>query len=229
MRCSASARSRRRCRSSRDERDRLLPLRLAGARASARPAPRAGRPCTGPPAERRAGPTPSEDDEARLGEVPSRRPGPRGRAIAIAGRAGARDRGLDRAVRRRAVRPRRRSRRAGGRRARRARLPADDGRGGSTLWIVDLLAGHRTSRPVGARPDRRAVDLSGAAPGWIGVERRTRDRTVAAVVRGIVADADVDRLGSGDLVAWGPGGRSLVFARNGRPAATGARRSASAW
>jgi hypothetical protein len=92
---------------------------------------------------------------------------------------------------------------------------ADDGRGGSTLWTVDLYGG--IGRPGPSVPARTVelVDLSEAAPGWIGLERHTRERTVAAVVRGIVADAAVDRLGSGDLVAWGPGGRSLVFASNG--------------
>ena len=92
----------------------------------------------------------------------------------------------------------------------------DGGRGGSTLWMVDLLVGMGRPGPSIPTGTSELVDLSAAAPGWIGVERRMRDRTVAAVVRGTFADADIDRLGSGDLIAWGPGGRSLVFARNGR-------------
>ncbi len=154
--------------------------------------------------------------EARVGDVPSRRSAPRGRAIAIAG--------LLALVAVTSI-----ELLAGGRPRATAPTPsgpeviapgglvytADDGRGGSTLWTMDLYGG--IGRPGPSVPARTVelVDLSGTAPGWIGLERRTRGRTVAVVVRGTVADADVDRLGSGDLVAWGPGGRSLVFARNG--------------
>jgi hypothetical protein len=155
--------------------------------------------------------------EARVGDAPSR-PAPRGRAIAIAG--------VLALVAVTSIEL------FGGHRPRpTAPTPsgpeviapgglvyaADDGRGGSTLWTVDLYGG--IGRPGPSVPARTVelVDLSGTAPGWIGLERRTRERRVAAVVRGTVADADVDRLGSGDLVAWGPGGRSLVFARNGPP------------
>jgi hypothetical protein len=42
-----------------------------------------------------------------------------------------------------------------------------------------------------------------------------------SVVRGVAPDADVLGLGRGDLVAWGPGGSTLVFARNGRSARAG--------
>ena len=66
------------------------------------------------------------------------------------------------------------------------------------------------------------MDVSGAGSGWVGVERRVGHRMVAvSVLRGVATNADVVGLGRGDLVAWGPGGRSLVFARNGRPARAG--------
>jgi hypothetical protein len=62
------------------------------------------------------------------------------------------------------------------------------------------------------------VDLSGAGPGWIGIDRVHDGRRLsAAVVRGIEADAEIEGLGRGDLVAWGPSGTRLVFARNGHP------------
>jgi|RhiMetStandDraft_4_1073278.scaffolds.fasta_scaffold14454_2 hypothetical protein len=156
--------------------------------------------------------------EARIGDVPSRRPPPRGRAFAIAGVLALVAVASIELL-------------AGGRPSSTSPEPsgpeviapgglaytADDGRGGSTLWTVDLNGG--IGRPGPSVPARTVelVDLSGAAPGWIGLERRTRGHTVAAVVRGLVDDADVEPLGSGDLVAWGPGGRSLVFARNGPP------------
>ena len=159
-------------------------------------------------------------DEARVGEVPSRRPGARGRSMEIAVAAAIATVGSIQLL---APAPET------------ARTPAredvvrsgaivyavDDGRGGSTLWTVDLLAGMGRPGPSIPTGTSELVDLSAAAPGWVGVERRMRDRTVADVVRGTFADADVDRLGSGDLIAWGPGGRSLVFARNGRIERTG--------
>ena len=154
-------------------------------------------------------------DEARVGEVASRRPGVRGRSVVIAVAVAIATVG---SIQLFAAAPET------------ARTPAredvvrsgaivyatDDGRGGSTLWMVDLLVGMARPGPSIPAGTSELVDLSAAAPGWIGLERRTRDRTVAAVVRGTFADADIDRLASGDLIAWGPGGRSLVFARNGR-------------
>ena len=142
---------------------------------------------------------------ARPGHRGRRRPGPGGRHVGRAARwRPAETDGSD------AIGPR--GHRPGG-----LVYTAEDGRGGSTLWTVDLYGG--IGRPGPSVPARTVelVDLSGTAPGWIGLEHRTRGRTVAAVVRGVVVDADVDRLGSGDLVAWGPGGRSLVFVRNGPP------------
>jgi hypothetical protein len=88
--------------------------------------------------------------------------------------------------------------------------------GSDGLWVVDLQAGG--AGPGVSVPDgtRELVDLSGAGPGWIGFERARDGRRVsAAVIEGVGPDADVERLGHGDLVAWGPGGTSLVFARNG--------------
>jgi hypothetical protein len=156
--------------------------------------------------------------QARVGDVPSRRPAPRGRAIAVAG--------VLALVAVTSV-----ELLAGGRPRPTAATPsgpeviapgglvytAEDGRGGSTLWTVDLYGGIGHPGPSVPARTVELVDLSGTAPGWIGLEHRTHGRTVAAVVRGVVVDADVDRLGSGDLIAWGPGGRSLVFVRNGPP------------
>jgi hypothetical protein len=84
------------------------------------------------------------------------------------------------------------------------------------LWVVDLQAGGAAPGPRVPRGTRQLVDLSGAAPGWIGIERARQGRRVwAAVVRGVGPGADIEGLGRGDLVDWGPNGTSLVFARNG--------------
>ena len=84
------------------------------------------------------------------------------------------------------------------------------------LWVLDLQAGGAGPGPSVPEGTRELVDLSGAGPGWIGIEREgAGPRVSAAVVRGVQESADVERLGRGDLVAWGPRGTSLVFARNG--------------
>jgi hypothetical protein len=90
---------------------------------------------------------------------------------------------------------------------------------GDGLWVVDLEAGAAGPGPRVPEGTRELVDLSGAAPGWIGIERAREGSVSAAVVRGLDRGADLEGLGRGDLVAWGPGGTSLVFARNGRAAA----------
>jgi hypothetical protein len=159
-------------------------------------------------------------DEARLGEAASRRPGWRGRSVAVALALAT---AIVVSIQLLAAAPEaaHAPARADVVRSGAIVYAVDDARGGSTLWMVDLLGG--TGRPGPSIPDGTSelVDLSAAAPGWIGLERRARDRTVAAVVRGTFADAEIDRLGSGDLVAWGPGGRSLVFARNGQSGRAG--------
>ena len=99
-------------------------------------------------------------------------------------------------------------------------LTRDHGR--AQLWVVDLLAGVARPGPVVARRTSELVDVSGASSGWVGLERRTDRREVAvSVLRGVRPDADIVGIGHGDLVAWGPGGASLVFARNGRTARAG--------
>jgi hypothetical protein len=91
--------------------------------------------------------------------------------------------------------------------------------GRARLWVLDLFAGVARPGPFVARGTAELVDVSGASSGWIGLERRSDRRRVAvSIVRGVAPDAEVLGLGRGDLVAWGPGGSSLVFARNGRSA-----------
>src|SRR6266540_1588693 len=99
-------------------------------------------------------------------------------------------------------------------------LARDHGRG--RLWVVDLLAGVAGPGPTVRGRIAELVDVSGAGSGWVGVERRTDRRKVAvSVLPSVAPDAEAVALGHGDLVAWGPGGASLVFARNGRRAPAG--------
>jgi len=162
-----------------------------------------------------------EDDEAHLGETPTMRSGPPGAAIAIAVvlafvtvisvdvLAGEPSPAGSEPVR--------------GEPARAGTLVylARD-RGRERLWVVDLSAGVARPGPVVPEGTVELTDASGASSGWVGVERRTQRRTIAvSILRGMTPDAEAVGLGHGDLVAWGPDGRSLVFARNGRRAATG--------
>jgi len=174
----------------------------------------------------RTGPEPGiglSEDDARLGEDPTRRAIPRGLAIAIAvalaivAVASIELRFGDASP----ARPVSSNPEVGS--GMLVYLARDDGR--TRVWVVDLFA--RVARPGPAVPRGTAelVDVSGAGSGWVGVERRVGHRMVAAsVLRGVAPHADVVGLGRGDLVAWGPSGRSLVFARNGRPARAGCAR-----
>lgn len=163
----------------------------------------------------------AEDDEAHLGEDPAKRSAPCGAAIAIAVVLAlvavisvdviAREPSPTRSP------PARSEPTAAGTLVYLAR---DHGR--ARLWVVDLLAGVARPGPRVSRGTAELVDVSGASPGWVGVERRTDGRRVAvSVLRSVAPDADAVALGHGDLVAWGPGGASLVFARSGRRAPAG--------
>ncbi len=96
--------------------------------------------------------------------------------------------------------------------------------GDASIWLLDLASGRSQRGP--SVPDRvfELVDVSAAVAGAIGIQRRLPDgRTGVAVLPAVERDAAPDRLGRGDLVAWGPGGRSVVFATN-RPRSGGCSR-----
>ncbi len=88
--------------------------------------------------------------------------------------------------------------------------------GRDELWLLDLSTGTATRGPSIHGDIVDLVDVSGAGVGWVGLERRTRTGgTDVLVLRDVERDANVGRLGRGDMVAWGPDGRSVVIARNG--------------
>jgi hypothetical protein len=87
--------------------------------------------------------------------------------------------------------------------------------GDHALRVFDLASGGSHRGPTVPSDVVELVDVSGAEVGAIGVERRRSDgRTAVSVLHALERDASVERVGSGDLVAWGPEGRSLVFATN---------------
>jgi hypothetical protein len=93
-----------------------------------------------------------------------------------------------------------------------------------TLWVLDLASGGSERGPRLPSAVVELVDVSSTRPGSIGVERRTHDgRAEVIVFRGLRLGSTRERLGRGDLVAWGPAGRSVVFATN-RPRAGGCSR-----
>ena len=93
-------------------------------------------------------------------------------------------------------------------------IVADAG-GDASLWVLDLGSGGSQRGPLVPSRVVELVDVSAAEPGAVGIERRLRNgRTAVSILHAIQRDAAFERLGKGHLVAWGPEGRSLVFAAN---------------
>ena len=85
-----------------------------------------------------------------------------------------------------------------------------------SLWVLDLSAGEAGAGPTVPATTVELVDASGVGPDWLGLEWRAPDGAVrASVLEGVAPGARTTDLARGDLVAWGPRGRSLVIARNG--------------
>lgn len=81
--------------------------------------------------------------------------------------------------------------------------------------MLDLGSGGSRRGPRVPSRVVELVDVSAAEPGALGIERRLPEgRTSVSVMHAIERDAAFERLGKGHLVAWGPEGRSLVFAAN---------------
>ena len=96
--------------------------------------------------------------------------------------------------------------------------------GDASIWVLDLASGGSRRGPRVPSRVLELVDVSAAELGAIGIERRLPDgRTGVAVLQAVERGADPERLGRGDLVAWGPDGRSVVFATN-RPRSGGCSR-----
>jgi hypothetical protein len=93
--------------------------------------------------------------------------------------------------------------------------------GRTALWIVDPATGRAHRGPVVPATTVELVDASGVFRGWIGFETLAPDhRFGASVLEGLASNARVVSLGRGHLVTWGPGGESVVLAKNGRVGAS---------
>ena len=101
--------------------------------------------------------------------------------------------------------------------------PAPGTPGQNVLWYLDLSTGRALPGPTVPAPIE-LVDASLAGPGWVGLTAvGPRGKLVAYIVKGtLLSDVPV-RLGSGDLIAWGPRGKDVAIAREG-PVAGGCRR-----
>jgi len=87
--------------------------------------------------------------------------------------------------------------------------------GDDSIWVLDLASGGSQRGPQVPSRVVELVDVSAAELGAIGIERRLPDgRTGVAVLPVVERDGAPERVGRGDLVAWGPEGRSVVFATN---------------
>jgi hypothetical protein len=93
----------------------------------------------------------------------------------------------------------------------------------ASIWVLDLASGGSQQGP---RVPSRVVDLVDVSSrvGAIGIERLLPGgQTGVAVLSAVQRDAAPEPVGHGDLVAWSPDGRSVVFATN-RPRAGGCPR-----
>ncbi len=87
--------------------------------------------------------------------------------------------------------------------------------GQSVLWYLDLSTGRALPGPTVGAPIE-LVDASLAGPGWVGITTvGPRGNLVASIVKGALLSDLPIRLGSGDLVAWGPQGKDVAIARQG--------------
>ncbi|MCI0634357.1 MAG: hypothetical protein L0206_10650 [Actinobacteria bacterium] len=94
-------------------------------------------------------------------------------------------------------------------------LPRPEG-ARSSLWVLDLLAGWAKAGPTVPATTLDLVDASGVGGGWLGLVWRAPNGAVrASVIEGVAPGSRTSELSRGDLVAWGPSGKSLVIARNG--------------
>ncbi len=85
-----------------------------------------------------------------------------------------------------------------------------------SLWVLDLPAGEAWAGPIVPTTTVELVDASGVGREWLGLEWRASNGEVrASVIEGAARGSRASGLARGDLVAWGPRGRSLVIARNG--------------
>lgn len=87
--------------------------------------------------------------------------------------------------------------------------------GRSVLWYLDLSTGRALPGPTVPAPIE-LVDASLAGPGWLGVTTvGPRGNLVASIVKGTLLSELPIRIGSGDLVAWGPQGKDVAIAQQG--------------
>lgn len=103
---------------------------------------------------------------------------------------------------------------------------SESSRGRQSLWVVDLETG-RVSRGPRIPLTGAMIDGSEVGPDWIGITGVPVSGTgaiTAYMLRGTDPDARLVRLGSGDLLAWDPRGRSVAFARR-RPLQDDGRRA----
>lgn len=89
-------------------------------------------------------------------------------------------------------------------------------RGGSRLWKLDLATGRVVPGPEVPEVVLDLMSAPGSGPGWIVMTAgRANGTRRAFVLHGTGPSERPVGIGSGDLLAWGPGGASVVVARRG--------------
>lgn len=99
---------------------------------------------------------------------------------------------------------------------------ASTGGGRQVLWRFDL-ASYLASQGPQIAPALELVDATEVGRGWLGLTATLLGQQQAFLLNGTSAFADPVRIGSGDLVAWGPGATSVAFSSQGAPDARGCR------
>jgi hypothetical protein len=90
---------------------------------------------------------------------------------------------------------------------------AASGEGGERLWDWDPRTGTATEGPQIGGEVVQLVSAQGALSGWLGVTTRTAGgRLDASILRTQTPDARPAHVLTGDLVAWGPNGATVVAA-----------------
>jgi len=89
---------------------------------------------------------------------------------------------------------------------------------GQRLWSWDPRTGTTTEGPAIEGHVEQLVSAQGALSGWLGLTTRTSDgRLEASILRTQTPDALPTHVITGDLLAWGPNGATVVSAGLGAP------------
>lgn len=98
----------------------------------------------------------------------------------------------------------------------------DPSRAPQVLWRLELATDQSSQGPQIA-PAVDLVDATEVGQGWLGLTAVVHGRQAAFILHGTSPFIEPTPIGTGDLVAWGPGGSSVAVSSHGRARADGCR------